>query len=153
MGPPGGKLNPAKPSLLWKKRTALLSRNYPALLGSSQCILSLWFLSSKQFQLILSLAAAALLLLRTLLTQLSTQIDLTNNEHVSHRWNFPPWRRSGPLRSSTVWAVMDAVMTVMRREKNLTKSKLSLWTFLTVLTCSVPLPSPINGDVVTDAAL
>lgn len=42
------------------------------------------FFSSKQFRLILSLADNTLLLLRPLLTQLGTKIDLTNSEHVSH---------------------------------------------------------------------
>lgn len=51
------------------------------------------------------------------------------------------------------WALMDAVMAVMKRGKNLTKSKPFLWTFFFyVLTCSVSTPTPNNGDAVTHAA-
>ena len=131
------------------KDGVILSRNYSALWGNSQCILSLWFLSSKQFQLILSLAAAALLLLRALLTQPSAQIDLTNSEHVSHRWNFPPWRNSEALRSSTVWALMDAVMAVMKRGKK--PDRVQSFSLNSSFLCP-HLPTPNNGDVVTHAA-
>lgn len=146
----GGKLD-SKPSLLWKRQRycweiTQLSREI-------ECILSIWFLSPKQVRLILSLAANALLLLKTPLTQLSTQIDLTNSEHVSHRWNFPPWRSSELLRSLTVWALMDALMALMKRGKK--PDEVQTFPLNLAVLCPHLLsfkPALKNRDAVTQAA-
>ena len=78
--------------------------------------------------------------------QLSTQIVLTNGEHVTHRWYFPPWPSSELVCSSTVGALMDAVKSCDEEENKLTVQTFPLnFLFFNVPTCSVPSRLPITG--------
>ncbi len=139
----GGKLD-SKPSLLWKRRQYCWE--ITQLLREIECILSMWFLSSKHSCLVLSLAANTLLLLKTPITQLSAGIDLTNSEYVSHSWNFPPWLRSEPLRFLDGVGFDGRSYGCDEEGKNLTRSKRSLWTLLFyVLTCSVCSQLSVTG--------
>lgn len=89
-GPAGGKPAPCQTSAALET-TTLLSRSYASLRGEVCTVFYLFDFS----QLILSLATAALLLLRTSL-DFSSPLKLIwqTANRVSHRWNFPPWRRS-----------------------------------------------------------
>lgn len=76
----------------------------------------------------------------------------SDKQHVSHRWKFPPWRGSEPLRSSTVWALMDAVTAVMKRGKTWQSPNLLFELYFLCPHLLSSQPTPNNGDAVTHAA-
>lgn len=76
----------------------------------------------------------------------------SDKQHVSHRWNFPPWRGSEPLRSSTVWALMDVLTAVMKRGKTWQSPNLAFELYFLCPHLLSSQPTPNNGDVVPHAA-